>query len=173
MTQKTDTIPTPADQAEQLSRSLEDDRELLDLFQTETPLQQELIDELTTEIEEKEVMLNGFYRLLGEAKGEAVVDGTSQVSGIESTESATSDGDEVHSKVRKSSDHGISGPISPRDLQARLEKGGFQLVPGRGKGSHVIFRNDEGVSFPVPVHGDIGKGLAVSILRQAGLIDRG
>lgn len=170
MSETTDTMQTAIEERDTLDHDLKFDRVLLGLYESDVPRDEELIEVLKAEIEEKELMLEGFYRLLGEAKGlssDASITQAVDDEEIEShVDSSTSSTEEV-----KKPNHGISGPISPKEMQKRLEKGGFHLVPGRGKGSHTIFRNDEGISVSVPVHGDLGKGLAVSIIRQAGLKD--
>ncbi|MDP2691182.1 MAG: type II toxin-antitoxin system HicA family toxin [bacterium] len=51
-----------------------------------------------------------------------------------------------------------------------LLKHGFQLV--RSKGSHQIFKNQEGFMVPVPFHGkkkSIPLGTALAIIRQSGI----
>ena len=50
-----------------------------------------------------------------------------------------------------------------------LEKLGFEKV--FGKGSHIRFTNKDGRRTVIPVHGneDLGTGLLLEILKQAGL----
>ena len=59
--------------------------------------------------------------------------------------------------------------ISGKEMCKVLEKLGFDKV--FGKGSHVRFIHKDGRRTVVPVHGneDLGPGLLLEILKQAGL----
>lgn len=59
--------------------------------------------------------------------------------------------------------------MTARELIRRLERAGWTEV--RRKGSHRHFKHvDRPFIITVPVHkGDLGKGLALAILKQAGL----
>ncbi len=59
--------------------------------------------------------------------------------------------------------------ISGKEMCKVLEKLGFEKV--FGKGSHVRFAHKDGRRTVVPVHGneDLGPGLLLEILKQAGL----
>jgi predicted RNA binding protein YcfA (HicA-like mRNA interferase family) len=57
--------------------------------------------------------------------------------------------------------------IGAGDLIKFLKKNGFSEV--HKSGSHLTLRNEHGVTVTIPVHsGDIGRGLAVRILKDAG-----
>jgi len=60
-------------------------------------------------------------------------------------------------------------PLPPKKVIKALSKVGF--VPVRQKGSHIILKNEEGVVIVVPNHPgeDIGRGLLLKIIKQAGL----
>ena len=63
----------------------------------------------------------------------------------------------------------MAAPKKRRDAERELKKKGFTKQPGRGKGSHEVWKNDQGVSLTVPNHGDeIAAGTWRSIERQAG-----
>jgi predicted RNA binding protein YcfA (HicA-like mRNA interferase family) len=59
--------------------------------------------------------------------------------------------------------------MTARELIRRLERAGWSAV--RQKGSHRHFKHaDHPFIVTVPVHrGDLGQGLAMAILKQAGL----
>ena len=59
--------------------------------------------------------------------------------------------------------------LPARELITILERHGFVQV--RQSGSHAIFRNPEGRTTTVPIHGkrDLGRGLLRRILRDANL----
>lgn len=60
--------------------------------------------------------------------------------------------------------------LSGREVASALEKADFQLIPGRGKGSHLfLHRADPPKGITVPDHKEIGRGLLRSIIRQADL----
>ncbi len=55
-------------------------------------------------------------------------------------------------------------------MVAALQRLGFELLPGRGKGSHmVLWRNDLGRPITVPDHKEVDRGTLKSILRSAGI----
>ena len=59
--------------------------------------------------------------------------------------------------------------VTARDLITFLKANGF--VEDRQSGSHLTLRNEaSGISITVPLHGqsEIGRGLAVRILKDAG-----
>jgi len=60
-------------------------------------------------------------------------------------------------------------PLPAIKVIKALENFGFKAI--RKKGSHVILRNDEGVTIVIPVHSgeELGKGILMKIIRQAGL----
>jgi predicted RNA binding protein YcfA (HicA-like mRNA interferase family) len=57
--------------------------------------------------------------------------------------------------------------VPVRKVIRALESVGFWHV--RTKGSHAVYRNQEGRAVVVPQHGDVKRGTLASILRQAGL----
>jgi len=57
--------------------------------------------------------------------------------------------------------------VSWREVVSALGKIGF--APARQSGSHIILRNDEGKRITVPRHDEIGKGLLMEILAEAGV----
>ena len=64
--------------------------------------------------------------------------------------------------------------VKALELIKYLQSKGFDPQPrkNRGKGSHVVLRNSEGRRTEVSSHGgnnEIGKGLLVEILTQAGI----
>ena len=60
-------------------------------------------------------------------------------------------------------------PLPADKIIKALEKIGF--LPVRQKGSHVILKNEEGTIIVIPKHPgeDIGRGLLMKIIRQAGI----
>lgn len=59
--------------------------------------------------------------------------------------------------------------LSSREVIAALQKAGFAVIPGRGKGSHTfLYRPDPPTGLTVP-KGEIGRGLLRAIIRQAGM----
>ena len=61
-------------------------------------------------------------------------------------------------------------PATSRKLDRFLRQQGFEEVPGRGKGSHIVYRHPDGRGTSVPNHpGDIGPRLIARILRDARL----
>jgi len=63
----------------------------------------------------------------------------------------------------------MAAPKKRRDAERELKKKGFTMQPGRGKGSHEVWKNDQGVSVTVPKHGDeIAAGTWRSIECQTG-----
>ena len=60
-------------------------------------------------------------------------------------------------------------PLPAKKVVQTLQKIGFE--PVRQKGSHIILKNDEGIMIVVPQHSgeDIGRGLLLKIIKQAGL----
>lgn len=59
--------------------------------------------------------------------------------------------------------------ITSRDLIRFLKTKGFYLDRHKGS-SHAIYRNEKGISVPIPIHKgkDIVKGTAIGIIEQAG-----
>lgn len=54
-----------------------------------------------------------------------------------------------------------------RKVTRVLESLGF--VHTRTKGSHAVYRHDDGRTVIVPMHGNVKRGTLASIVRQAGL----
>ena len=51
-----------------------------------------------------------------------------------------------------------------------FEKVGFRLVPGRGKGSHMVMaKTDFPAILTVPDHRELKRGLLRALIRKAGL----
>jgi predicted RNA binding protein YcfA (HicA-like mRNA interferase family) len=62
----------------------------------------------------------------------------------------------------------MAAPKKRREAERELKKLGFEALPKRGKGSHEVWQNSEGVSITVPNHGDeIAAGTWRSIERTA------
>ncbi|MGD9853664.1 MAG: type II toxin-antitoxin system HicA family toxin [Planctomycetaceae bacterium] len=60
--------------------------------------------------------------------------------------------------------------LSSREVCTALEKVGFQMVPGRGKGSHVfLHRADPPAGITVPQTNEVKRGTLRAVIRQAGL----
>ncbi len=60
--------------------------------------------------------------------------------------------------------------VSVRDAVRAFERGGFHIVPGRGKGSHIAMaRDDWPAILVVPAHGDVPRGTLRALIRQSGL----
>ncbi|MCH7814749.1 MAG: type II toxin-antitoxin system HicA family toxin [Planctomycetes bacterium] len=60
--------------------------------------------------------------------------------------------------------------VSVRDAVRAFERGGFQVVPGRGKGSHIAMARDGWHAILViPAHGDVPRGTLRALIRQSGL----
>ncbi len=61
----------------------------------------------------------------------------------------------------------MAAPKKRREAEKELKKKGFTMQPGRGKGSHEVWKNTKGESVTVPKHGDeIAAGTWRSIERQ-------
>ena len=61
-------------------------------------------------------------------------------------------------------------PTTSRKLDRFLRQQGFGEVPGRGKGSHILYQHPDGRSTSVPNHpGDLGPRIIAKILRDARL----
>ena len=61
-------------------------------------------------------------------------------------------------------------PTTFRKLDRFLRRRGFQVLPGRGKGSHVYYRHPDGRTTTVPNHpGDIEPTLIAGILSEISL----
>lgn len=60
--------------------------------------------------------------------------------------------------------------VSGRETAAALQRLGFELMPNRGKGSHLALWR-EGLGRPVimPDHKELDRGTLMSILRSAGV----
>ncbi len=63
-------------------------------------------------------------------------------------------------------------PIKVRDAERILRNAGYRKLDRRGKGSHMVYQNDAGISVTVPSHGEIPTGTWSAIQRQAGLKER-
>ena len=60
--------------------------------------------------------------------------------------------------------------ISGREAVRAFEKVGFLLVPGRGKGSHMVMaKTDFPAILTVPDHRELKRGLLRALIRKAGL----
>ena len=60
--------------------------------------------------------------------------------------------------------------ISGREAVSAFEKAGFRLVPGRGKGSHMVMaKTDFPAILTVPDHRELKRGLLRALIRKAGL----
>ncbi|MBU1299438.1 MAG: type II toxin-antitoxin system HicA family toxin [Bacteroidetes bacterium] len=60
-------------------------------------------------------------------------------------------------------------PLKPKELARAIEKLGFRLI--RQKGSHAVYRHDEGRWVTIPMHSgkDLSKGFIYKILKDAKL----
>ncbi|MFF0270772.1 type II toxin-antitoxin system HicA family toxin [Kribbella sp. NPDC004536] len=62
----------------------------------------------------------------------------------------------------------MAAPKKRREAEKELKAKGFTQQPGRGKGSHQVWKDSKGNSVTVPTHGDeIAAGTWRSIERQA------
>ncbi len=60
--------------------------------------------------------------------------------------------------------------ISGREAVRAFEKVGFRLVPGRGKGSHMVMaKPDFPAILTIPDHRELKRGLLRALIRTAGL----
>jgi predicted RNA binding protein YcfA (HicA-like mRNA interferase family) len=60
--------------------------------------------------------------------------------------------------------------LSTDQICQALQKAGFVIVPGRGKGSHVfLFRAVPPTGITVPMAKDVRRGTLRAIIREAGL----
>jgi len=60
--------------------------------------------------------------------------------------------------------------VSVRDAVRAFGRAGFQIVPGRGKGSHIAMaRDDWPAILVIPAHGDVARGTLRALIRQSGL----
>jgi predicted RNA binding protein YcfA (HicA-like mRNA interferase family) len=60
--------------------------------------------------------------------------------------------------------------VSGRKLCQTLEKAGFRLIAGRGKGSHMFLHREEPpTGITIPDDKEIKRGTLRAILRQAGI----
>ena len=60
--------------------------------------------------------------------------------------------------------------MSVRDVLRAFECAGFQIVRGRGKGSHIAMaREDSPVILVVPSHGNVPRGTLRALIRHSGL----
>ncbi|HUQ60100.1 type II toxin-antitoxin system HicA family toxin [Lentzea sp.] len=57
--------------------------------------------------------------------------------------------------------------VAVRKVTRVLESPGFEHA--RTKGSHAVYRHDDGRTVIVPMHGTVKRGTLASIIRQAGL----
>jgi predicted RNA binding protein YcfA (HicA-like mRNA interferase family) len=57
--------------------------------------------------------------------------------------------------------------VAVRKVTRVLESLGFEHA--RTKGSHAVYRHDDGRTVIVPMHGTVKRGTLASIIRQAGL----
>ncbi|MCA8993476.1 MAG: type II toxin-antitoxin system HicA family toxin [Planctomycetaceae bacterium] len=61
-------------------------------------------------------------------------------------------------------------PVSSRDVIRVLQRYGFRLIKGRGKGSHVfMYRDDPPTGITIPERRELASGTLRNILRQAGI----
>jgi predicted RNA binding protein YcfA (HicA-like mRNA interferase family) len=60
--------------------------------------------------------------------------------------------------------------LSVRDVIRTFERAGFQVIPGRGKGSHVAMASQDWPAILIiPSHGDVPRGTLRALIRQSGL----
>lgn len=60
--------------------------------------------------------------------------------------------------------------VNSRDVIKVLERAGFRIVPGRGKGSHTFLHRDiPPTGITVPQANPVSRGTLRAIIRQAGL----
>ena len=60
--------------------------------------------------------------------------------------------------------------ISGRDAVKALGKAGFEIIKGRGKGSHIVMAKvDHPAILTIPDHRELDRGTLRAIIRQAGL----
>lgn len=60
--------------------------------------------------------------------------------------------------------------LSSRDVVRAFERAGFQVVPRRGKGSHIAMARDDHVSILViPAHQTVARGTLRALIRQSGM----
>ena len=60
--------------------------------------------------------------------------------------------------------------ISGRKTMQALSKSGFELLRGRGKGSHMVMAKvDHPAILTIPDHRELDRGTLRAIIRQAGL----
>ena len=60
--------------------------------------------------------------------------------------------------------------ISGREAMSAFEKVGFRLVPGRGKGSHMVMaKMDFPAILTIPDHRELKRGLLRALIRKVGL----
>jgi len=60
--------------------------------------------------------------------------------------------------------------LSSREVIRAFERGGFEVVPRRGKGSHIAMaRADFASILIIPSHGDVPRGTLRALIRQSGL----
>lgn len=60
--------------------------------------------------------------------------------------------------------------ISGKDTVKALGKVGFEVIKGRGKGSHIVItKADPRLIITVPDHRELDRGTLRAIIRQAGL----
>ncbi len=60
--------------------------------------------------------------------------------------------------------------ISSRDAVKALGKAGFEIIKGRGKGSHIVVtRAEPRTILTIPDHRELDRGTLRAIIRQAGL----
>ena len=62
-------------------------------------------------------------------------------------------------------------PISGTQMIKVLEKCGYEVI--RTRGSHVRLKHPSKASVTVPLHRELGLGLALKILRDVGLTQEG
>ena len=62
-------------------------------------------------------------------------------------------------------------PISGMQMIKVLEKCGYEVI--RTRGSHVRLKHPSKASVTVPLHKELGLGLALKILRDVGLTQEG
>ena len=60
--------------------------------------------------------------------------------------------------------------LSTREVIRAFEQAGFQVIPGRGKGSHVAMSSETIRSILIiPSHGDVPRGTLRALIRQSGM----
>lgn len=58
--------------------------------------------------------------------------------------------------------------VSGRDAKRAFERAGFEHIPGRGKGSHMVMKRGI-VMLTIPDHDPLKRGILRALIRQSGL----